>query len=64
MGGRTVMRFLRAAQVGRVRAAFARAQRWRRGRARLVVVQQQIIGLLDRLGDLATVDLERLVGKR
>lgn len=64
VGGRTVMRFLRAAWVGRIRAAFARARRWRAGRARLVVVQQQILGLLDRLEALAMVDLDRLVGRR
>jgi hypothetical protein len=64
VGGRTVMRFLRAAWVERVRAACGRARRWRRARARLVVVQQQILGVLDRLGALATMELERLVGKR
>lgn len=64
VGGRTVMRFLRAAGVVRVRGAFERTRRWRQGRASLVRLQARILGLLDRLADDATVPLARLERKR
>jgi hypothetical protein len=64
VGGRTVMHFLRAAWVVRVRAAFERAKRWRQRRAALVRLQARILGLLDRLAEEATVPLARLERKR
>lgn len=60
VGGRTVMRFLRAAWVGRVRAAYERTKRWRQRRAAWVRGQQQILRRLDRLAEEARVSLERL----
>jgi hypothetical protein len=61
--GRTVMHFLRAAGVARVRGAFERAKRWRQRRAALVRLQARMLGLLDRLAAEATVPLERLERK-
>lgn len=60
VGGRTVMRFLRAAWVSRVRAAYERTKRWRQRRAAWVRMQQQILRRLDRLAEGAAVSLERL----
>lgn len=60
VGGRTVMRFLRAAWVSRVRAAYERTKRWRQRRAAWVRMQQQILRRLDRLAEEATVPVERL----
>jgi hypothetical protein len=64
VSGRTVMHFLRAAWVGRVRAACARAKRWRQRRAALVRLQARLLGLMDRLAAEATVPLARLERKR
>ncbi len=63
VGGRTVMRFLRAAWVGRVRMAYGRTKQWRQRRAQRVRVERRILRLLDRLAAQATVPLERLERK-
>lgn len=60
VGGKTVMRFLRAADVGRVRPAAERAKRVRQLRARLVRIQGRILAVVDRLVQGATMPLERL----
>ncbi len=58
--GRTVMRFIRVADVPRVRPAFARAKQWRQHRAQLVRLSTRILQLLDRLAAQATVRLDAL----
>ncbi len=62
--GRTVMRFIRAADVVRVRPAFARTKQWRQQRAQLVRLSTRILQLLDRLAEQATVGLEALERRR
>lgn len=64
VGGKTVMRFLRAADVGRVRPAAERAKRVRQWRARLVRLQGRMLAMLDRLVRAATVPLEHLEEER
>ncbi len=62
--GRTVMRFIRAAEVARVRPAFARTKQWRQHRAQLVRLSTRILQLLDRLAELTTVGLDALERRR
>ncbi len=62
--GRTVMRFIRAAEVARVRPAFARTKQWRQHRAQLVRLSTRILQLLDRLAAQATVRLDALARRR
>ncbi len=62
--GRTVMRFIRAADVARVRPIFARTKQWRQQRAQLVRLSARILQLLDRLAEQATVGLEALARRR
>ncbi len=62
--GRTVMRFIRAAEVVRVRPAFARTKQWRQNRAQLVRLSTRILQLLDRLAAQATVGLDALARRR
>jgi hypothetical protein len=58
--GRTVMRFIRAAEVARVRPAFLRTKQWRQKRAQLVRLGARMRQLLDALAKQATVKLDAL----
>ncbi len=62
--GRTVMRFIRAAEVARVRPAYLRTKQWRQRRAQLVRVGTRMLQLLDRLAEEATVGLDALERRR
>jgi hypothetical protein len=62
--GRTVMHFIRAAEVARVRPAYLRTKQWRQRRAQLVRLGTRMLQLLDRLAEQATVGLETLEHRR
>lgn len=64
VGGRTVMQFIRAAEVARVRGACERARQWRRQRAQVVRRQARLLRLLDQLAARATVPLEAVTHRR
>lgn len=60
--GRTRMYFVKAAGLGRVRAAATRYRRWRQGRVQLVKLQQRILVGLNALEAAATRPVQEVEG--